>query len=107
MTTSDPFIRVENVSKSYVGVRALDGVSMEIGGAAENGGQGEIHALCGENGAGKSTLIKVLGGSVLPEEGRVLMEGRPLTLGSVRAAEAAGIAVIHQESVAFPHLSSQ
>ena len=95
-----PLIDVQGIGKSYVGVRALDGVSMAIA-------PGEIHALCGENGAGKSTLIKVLSGSVMPDAGQVLMEGRPLTLGNVRAAEASGIAVIHQESVAFPHLDAQ
>src|SRR4051794_7774016 len=98
MTVSAPLIQVENVSKSYAGVRALDGVSLEIG-------TGEIHALCGENGAGKSTLTKVWAGAVGPEGGGVVREGRTLALGSVRGAEAAGIAVIHQESVAFPHLS--
>ncbi|HVT80057.1 MAG TPA: sugar ABC transporter ATP-binding protein [Phycisphaerae bacterium] len=96
----EPLIRVEAIAKSYVGVRALDGVSMDIA-------PGEIHALCGENGAGKSTLIKVLSGSVTPDSGRVLLNGQPLATGSVRASEAAGIAVIHQESVAFPHLSAQ
>ncbi len=97
---AEPLIRVESIAKSYVGVRALDGVSMDIM-------PGEIHALCGENGAGKSTLIKVLSGSVTPDSGRVLVNGGPLSIGSVRASEAAGIAVIHQESVAFPHLSAQ
>src|SRR5579862_4942603 len=96
----EPLIQVENLSKSYVGVRALDGISMEIA-------AGEIHALCGENGAGKSTLIKALAGSVMPDGGRVRVAGKELPLGSVRASEAAGIAVIHQESVAFPHLSAQ
>ena len=91
---------MQGISKAYVGVRALDGVSMTIG-------AGEIHALCGENGAGKSTLIKVLAGSVMPDGGRITMDGRPLVLGNVRAAEGAGIAVIHQESVAFPHLDAQ
>jgi ABC-type sugar transport system ATPase subunit len=95
-----PLIDVQSVSKSYVGVRALDGVSMTIA-------PGEIHALCGENGAGKSTLIKILAGSVAPSGGTVLVDGRPLATGSVKASEAAGIAVIHQESVAFPHLSAQ
>src|SRR6185295_8162937 len=103
MTTSQdrqPLISVVGISKAYGGVRALDGVSMEIA-------AGEVHALCGENGAGKSTLIKVLTGSVVADAGTVLVEGRELTLGSVRASETAGIAVIHQESVAFAHLSAQ
>jgi ABC-type sugar transport system ATPase subunit len=101
-----PLIRVENLTKSYAGVRALEDITLHLG-AGTIGGSGEIHALCGENGAGKSTLIKILSGSVLPDAGAVYIGGRPLHLGSVRAAETAGIAVIHQESVAFPHLSAQ
>jgi ABC-type sugar transport system ATPase subunit len=93
-------IRVEHISKSYGGVKALQDVSMEIA-------AGEVHALCGENGAGKSTVIKILSGSVRPELGQVLVAGKPLHLGSVAASEAAGIAVIHQELVAFPHLDAQ
>jgi ABC-type sugar transport system ATPase subunit len=95
-----PLVRVENLVKTYGGVRALAGVGMEIF-------RGEVHALCGENGAGKSTLIKALAGSITPDSGRVLVNGIPLPPGSVRVSEAAGIAVIHQESVAFPHLSAQ
>src|SRR5688572_9074025 len=93
------FINVRGISKAYGGVQALSDVSVRIA-------RGEVHALCGENGAGKSTLIKVLSGSVKPDAGQVLVNGTPLRLGDVRASEAAGIAVIHQESVAFPHLST-
>ena len=93
------FIDVRGISKAYGGVQALSDVSLTIA-------RGEVHALCGENGAGKSTLIKVLSGSVKPDAGQVVVNGRPLRLGDVRASESAGIAVIHQESVAFPHLST-
>ena len=93
------FIQIIEISKAYGGVQALAGVSMDIA-------AGEVHALCGENGAGKSTLIKILSGSVMPDRGRVLINGTAMRLGDVRAAEAAGLAVIHQESVAFPHLSA-
>lgn len=68
--------------------------------------KGEIHALCGENGAGKSTLIKSLTGVVIPEEGTISIDGKPLPPGNVQASEAAGIAVIHQESTAFPSLNT-
>src|SRR6059058_5356333 len=99
MAQGSNFIEVREVSKSYGGVHALSGVSLEIA-------AGEVHALCGENGAGKSTLIKILAGSVMPDRGEVIVTGLPLRLADVRASEAAGIAVIHQESVAFPHLST-
>src|SRR3954451_6064120 len=103
------FLDIRNVSKSYGGVHALSGVSLAIA-------PGEVHALCGENGAGKSTLIKILAGSVTPDSGEVFIAApnassrsshapTALKLGDVQASESAGIAVIHQESVAFPHLS--
>ncbi len=100
MASERPLIQVEGVSKSYAGVRALEGITWEFR-------VGEVHALCGENGAGKSTMIKTLAGSMRPEAGRVLVDGTELQLGSVRASEGAGIAVIHQESVAFSHLNAQ
>ena len=68
--------------------------------------KGEIHALCGENGAGKSTLIKSLTGIVIPDEGTIVIDGNPLPYGSVQSSEAAGVAVIHQESTAFPNLNT-
>jgi rhamnose transport system ATP-binding protein len=97
--TPSPFIEVRQVSKSYGGVHALSGVSLDVA-------PGEVHALCGENGAGKSTLIKILAGSVKPDDGQVLVNGSAMKLGDVASSERAGIAVIHQESVAFPHLST-
>jgi rhamnose transport system ATP-binding protein len=99
MAQQSPLIQVLNIHKAYGGVQALAGVSLDIA-------PGEVHALCGENGAGKSTLIKVLAGSVAPDSGKILIDGNAMRTGDVRASEQAGIAVIHQESVAFPHLSS-
>lgn len=93
-------VTFRNITKSYGGVHALQGVNLEIT-------PGEVHALCGENGAGKSTLIKILTGSVTPDEGEVEVAGRPLRLGDVRASEEAGIAVMHQESTAFLHLNAE
>ncbi len=94
-----PLIRVSGLSKSFGGVHALKTVCMDIA-------KGEIHALCGENGAGKSTLIKSLTGVVIPEEGTITIDGISLPFGNVQATEAAGVAVIHQESTAFPNLNT-
>ena len=94
-----PMLRLESVSKAYGGVHALKNVTLSIE-------AGEVHALCGENGAGKSTLIKILTGVVRPDSGMVLLAGRQIVEGDVRAAELAGIAVIHQESTAFSDLNA-
>lgn len=94
---SKPWLQVDTIHKSYGGVHALRGVSLRVM-------PGEVHALCGENGAGKSTLIKVLTGSVTPDAGSVRCGEHRLELGNVRAAEMAGIGVVHQESMGFPDL---
>jgi ribose transport system ATP-binding protein len=89
---------IENVSKSFPGVRALDGVSLNLK-------AGEIHALMGENGAGKSTLIKIITGVHRPDSGRVLLDGRPVEFSSPRAALAEGIGAVHQERNLIPRFS--
>lgn len=93
------FVELNGISKSYGGVHALRPLDLEIH-------VGEVLAVCGENGAGKSTLNKILSGSVSPDSGTVRMDGRELVLGSVAEAERAGIAIVHQESAAFLHLSA-
>ena len=94
-----PLLQVSGLSKAYSGVPALFEVGLSLA-------AGEIHALLGENGAGKSTLIKCLSGAVRPDGGAVGVDGVPLPPGDLRAAEAAGIVALHQESTAFPHLSA-
>ena len=91
-TFNTPFLEMRNITKSFPGVRALDGVSFDLH-------RGEAHALVGENGAGKSTLIKILGGVYPHPEygGEIVIEGVPQRFGGVREAEKAGIAVIYQE----------
>ncbi|MGD0675348.1 MAG: sugar ABC transporter ATP-binding protein [Polyangiaceae bacterium] len=87
-----PLFRAAGIVKRFGGVVALNGLTFDLA-------PGEIHALCGENGAGKSTLIKVLAG-VHPAssyEGTLSLDGSPVTFRSVRDAELAGIAVVHQE----------
>jgi D-xylose transport system ATP-binding protein len=87
-----PFLEMREITKTFPGVRALDGVSFDLH-------RGELHALVGENGAGKSTLMKVLGGVYpYPEYGgEIVIEGEVQRFSGVRDAEHAGIAVIFQE----------
>ncbi|MFJ9544170.1 sugar ABC transporter ATP-binding protein [Streptomyces sp. NPDC101225] len=93
-----PVLAVEDVSKSFGAVRALQDVSLRLF-------AGEAHALAGENGAGKSTLIKTLAGVHRPDTGRVLLDGRAVTFHGPADARDAGIAVIYQEPTLFPDLS--
>ena len=95
-----PLLHMQAITKDFPGVRALDNVSFEVR-------SGEIHALCGENGAGKSTLIKILGG-VYPSgtyEGKLHIDGIEQGFHTVRDAEDAGIAVIHQELALIPEMT--
>lgn len=71
-------------------VKILDDVTFNLR-------RGEVHALLGENGAGKSTLMKILGGIIPPDEGEVLIGGKPVTLRSVRQARTCGVSFVHQE----------
>ena len=90
MTEKQPALRLENIVKTFPGVRALDGVSFEVF-------PGEVHALMGENGAGKSTLMKVLGGIHQPNEGRILVGEEPAVMTNPLEAKGKGIVFIHQE----------
>jgi ribose transport system ATP-binding protein len=89
---------MQGVSKRYGGVRALQDAALKVE-------AGRIHAVLGENGAGKSTLIKVMAGVVVPDEGRMLLDGEPVSFDSPPAAQAAGIACIFQEFSLIPDLS--
>jgi ribose transport system ATP-binding protein len=87
---SSPVLRLTDVVKTFPGVRALDGVSLEVE-------AGEVHCLLGQNGAGKSTLIKVLAGVHRPDAGHVEWLGEPAAFATPQAAMKAGIATIYQE----------
>src|SRR2546423_6064394 len=85
-----PLLTVRDLAKSFPGVQALRGVSLEVH-------AGEVLGLIGENGAGKSTLIKITGGIYPPDAGELLVDGRPVRFRDAHDSIAAGIAIIHQE----------
>ncbi|MET7637780.1 sugar ABC transporter ATP-binding protein [Streptomyces sp. NPDC005438] len=91
-------LSTEGLTKSFPGVVALDGVTFGVR-------PGEVHVLLGENGAGKSTLIKTLSGAQQPDQGRVLVDGKPVRFKDAQTAERLGIATIHQEFNLVPDLT--
>jgi ribose transport system ATP-binding protein len=90
MSTSPPLLDIRGLTKSFPGVRALDGVGLRAA-------AGEVLAVVGENGAGKSTLMKILAGAYQPDGGEVLLDGRATRFSGVRDALNQGIVLIHQE----------
>ena len=82
-------IVIEGITKSFGAFQALDDVSLNVK-------RGDIHAILGENGAGKTTLMNILYGLYQPDRGRILLNGRPVTLASPKHAIAHGIGMIHQ-----------
>ncbi len=98
MTDEPPRLRLSGITKSFGGVRALRGVSLDLR-------PGEIVALCGENGAGKSTLAKALAGEIAPDSGTIAIDGRTVALTDPATARRLGIAVIYQELNYVPTLS--
>ena len=93
-------LRAQGVSKQFAGVTALDRVDFDLR-------AGEVHALIGENGAGKSTLMKILAGVHTDYDGEIRIEGAPVRFASVRDAERAGVAIIHQELNLVPELDGR
>jgi ABC-type sugar transport system ATPase subunit len=96
--TQNDVIELQAVSKTYAAVRALDAVSFDLR-------RGEVHGILGENGAGKSTLIKIMGGVIRPDSGRLLVDGEPVEFHRPTDSHRAGISVIHQELEVHPALT--
>lgn len=94
-----PFLEIENISKTFPGVKALDSVKFDIY-------PGEVHALVGENGAGKSTLIKILAGVQPPDAGGVIkINGKVTNLKNAMDSIKQGISVIYQDFSLFTNLT--
>src|SRR5688572_15981269 len=91
-------IRMEGIDKYFGPIAANRGASLDVA-------TGEIHALVGENGAGKSTLMRILGGLMKPDAGRVEVQGRDVTGWSTNEAIAAGIGIVHQHFMLVPTLT--
>jgi putative multiple sugar transport system ATP-binding protein len=97
---SNSILEMNNITKTFPGVKALDDVTLKVE-------RGEIHAICGENGAGKSTLMKVLSG-VYPfgsYSGDIVYEAETRKFSNISDSEDEGIVIIHQELALSPYLS--
>lgn len=95
-TGTSPLLVARGISKAFPGVQALEDVDLVCR-------RGRIQALLGENGAGKSTLTAVLTGVIQPDEGDILLEGRPVAFSQPREALRCGVAAVHQEFTLLPH----
>lgn len=96
--STPPMLELNNISKGFPGVKALKNINFTLN-------QGEIIGLAGENGAGKSTMIKILGGVYQPDQGSIILEGKPVTVPNTHAGISMGISIIYQELSLVPELS--
>ena len=92
------YLELSGVRKSYGAVKALSGVDLSVN-------AGEVHALLGANGAGKSTLMKTIAGAVVPDEGRLTLNGEEVPFGSPELARRRGIGIVYQELSLIPSMT--
>jgi inositol transport system ATP-binding protein len=95
---NEVYLELENITKMFPGVLALDKVSFPVR-------RGEVHAICGENGAGKSTLMKIINGIYKADSGDIRIDGRPVLIKNPIDARRYGIAMIFQECAYVPELT--
>jgi len=95
---ASPYLELLDVAKHFGGVQALDGVSLVVE-------AGSVHALVGENGAGKSTLGRIVSGALIPDGGRMFLDGAPVSFRTPREALEHRVAAIAQEPFVVPQLS--
>ena len=93
-----PILKMTGIAKQFPGVKALEGVHLEIA-------AGEVHALLGENGAGKSTLLKILSGAQAADSGEIELFGEIVRFATPHDAQRAGIVTIYQEFTLAPDMS--
>ncbi len=93
-----PVLSLRGIVKTFPGVRALDGVQMDLF-------AGQVTALIGENGAGKSTIVKILTGIYQPDAGQIMVDGDAAHFPTAQAAGHAGVTAIHQETVLFDEMT--
>lgn len=91
-------LEINGLSKSFPGVKALDRIDFSLK-------KGEVHALIGENGAGKSTFLKILGGSLEPDDGTLIYDGKEVVIRNTEMARNIGISMAYQELSLVPSLS--
>ncbi|MDX2227904.1 MAG: sugar ABC transporter ATP-binding protein [Verrucomicrobiae bacterium] len=94
----NPLLHIQSVKKAFGATRALEGVSLKLP-------SGMVLAIIGENGAGKSTLMKILSGVLSPDDGRILLEGKPYSPQNPHQARQAGVAMVYQELSLAPDLT--
>jgi ribose transport system ATP-binding protein len=94
-----PVLKIDNLSKRFPGVQALDSVCLQIR-------KGEVHAVIGENGAGKSTLMKILAGAEKPDQGSIHINGQRIENFDPQSARRMGVGIIFQEFNLIPHFSA-
>ncbi|MGG1396505.1 sugar ABC transporter ATP-binding protein [Bacillus salipaludis] len=98
MKVSEYILELDNITKEFPGVKALDSIQLKIR-------KGSVHGLMGENGAGKSTLMKIIFGIYTPDAGTIRFKGKELKVSGPKEAVKNGISMIHQELSPVPHMT--